>query len=416
MSVRSRHDFEEVLALESSGNLALFSESRSGHVDVLVAPGNLAQCQNLLKSRDLKFSVQVEDVGSVVSMERKKLLNAAPPPQGQMSYKNYQRLSVLHEHLDSLETSYPWKAKTFIVGTSHEGRNIKGIRITSNVTEGTDKPAIWLDGGIHAREWVSPATVMYIIDALLGEVEQDKAEKMSELLEMFQFYISPSINPDGYEYSHDHDRLWRKTRAMSGCKDNMMNWFGGCFYHVCYGVDPNRNWDVDFGRVNAGKDPCSQTYPGKKPFDQKNTKAVSDYLGTLQDNLVLYVTYHSYSQLFLTPLGYNETAPINAEYYKGVGDAVVGAIFARNGAKYINQQSAALYAASGDSADWVHDKLGVTDTYTIELRPDENSPIGFDLPAEQILPTAQENVDGLIALIDNMELSQLKAEDDADFF
>ena len=25
------------------------------------------------------------------------------------------------------------------------------------------RPAIWIDGGIHAREWIAPATAVYII-------------------------------------------------------------------------------------------------------------------------------------------------------------------------------------------------------------------------------------------------------------
>ena len=26
-----------------------------------------------------------------------------------------------------------------------------------------DKPAIWIDAGIHAREWIAPATALYVI-------------------------------------------------------------------------------------------------------------------------------------------------------------------------------------------------------------------------------------------------------------
>lgn len=41
-------------------------------------------------------------------------------------------------------------------------------------------------------------------------------------------YILPVMNPDGYEYSHTKDRMWRKNRA----------WHGG----QCVGVDLNRNF------------------------------------------------------------------------------------------------------------------------------------------------------------------------------
>jgi len=279
--------------------------------------------------------------------------------------------------------------------------------MTSNVAsaESADKPLIWIDGGIHAREWVVPATMMYIIESLLGEKEPDKTDQMNTLLDKYQIVIAPCINPDGYEYSHEEERLWRKNRKPSGCKSNKYNWFGGCFYTWCYGVDGNRNWSADWGRVGVSKDPCSQVYPGKKAFDQENTRMVRDYLESNQDKLKLYVTYHSYSQLFLTPLGYSsDILPKDHEHHIKVGNAVVKAIAGRHGVKYEPMRAAELYPASGDSPDWTHDVLGLTDSYTFELRPDENSwRVGFELPEEQILPTGEENVDGLLALIANIE-------------
>ena len=35
-----------------------------------------------------------------------------------------------------------------------------------------EKPAVWIDGGIHAREWVSPAAVTWMLKEL---VENDAA-------------------------------------------------------------------------------------------------------------------------------------------------------------------------------------------------------------------------------------------------
>lgn len=33
------------------------------------------------------------------------------------------------------------------------------------------------------------------------------------MLKQADFYIMPVLNPDGYEHSHTHDRMWRKTRS-----------------------------------------------------------------------------------------------------------------------------------------------------------------------------------------------------------
>ena len=409
MDVGSEADLQCILSLESEDLLTVFSESRLGYVDVIIAPENLAECQQRLQSDGLSSEERVADVGEKIRQEQAQLLSAAPIDDGSFNYKKYHRYDVMVSHLESLVANHSTSAEIVDVGTSYEGRTIKAIRMTADISsaESDDKPMLWLDGGIHAREWVSPSTVMYIIDAILGEHETDKADKMAALLAKFQIVIAPCINPDGYEYTHTKERFWRKTRKPSGCRWGKKNWYGGCYYEMCYGADPNRNWSADWGNSGVSKDRCSLVYPGKEPFDQENTKAVKTYLENHSDKLKLYATYHSYSQLFLTPVGYTTEKPDNWKHHKKVGDAVVAAIKQRTGVKYIAMQSAGLYPASGDSADWVHDVLGLTDSYTFELRPDENSGYGFDLPADQIIPTGQENVDGLLALIENIEYNNV---------
>jgi len=52
--------------------------------------------------------------------------------------------------------------------------------------------------GIHAREWISSATVTYILNKLLtsdNPVIQDLARS-------FDYYVFPIVNPDGYVYTH----------------------------------------------------------------------------------------------------------------------------------------------------------------------------------------------------------------------
>lgn len=82
-----------------------------------------------------------------------------------------------------------------------------------------------VDAGIHAREWAAPISALYIMKQLI--------ETATNIVNRFTFFIIPSLNPDGYEYSHIRDRFWRKTRSKTGSKQ-------------CRGVDPNRNFDSHF--------------------------------------------------------------------------------------------------------------------------------------------------------------------------
>ncbi|CAF4437889.1 unnamed protein product, partial [Adineta steineri] len=90
------------------------------------------------------------------------------------------------------------------------------------------KKAVWWDGGIHAREWISPATNIFIAHTLLSNYSKDPT--ITHLVDQFDYYILPVFNVDGYAYTWSKDRLWRKTRSKT-------------IIPLCFGADPNRNWD-----------------------------------------------------------------------------------------------------------------------------------------------------------------------------
>ena len=70
----------------------------------------------------------------------------------------------------------------------------KVIKIGKPATDGRVKPAVWIDAGIHAREWISPATALYFINQL---VEHPEDAQNRFVVEQLDLYILPSANPDG---------------------------------------------------------------------------------------------------------------------------------------------------------------------------------------------------------------------------
>ncbi|CAH0663773.1 unnamed protein product [Chilo suppressalis] len=77
-------------------------------------------------------------------------------------------------------------------------------------------------------------------------------------------YIIPVSNPDGYEYSINKNRLWRKNRRR--------------FSGPCDGVDINRNFDSYWSFKGASSDICAHDYFGLHAFSEQESIAIRDLL------------------------------------------------------------------------------------------------------------------------------------------
>lgn len=175
------------------------------------------------------------------------------------AYQRYDRHVAL---VDALVAGNSAIASKVVFGKSVENRDLVAIRIGANTSP--SKKVIWIEGGIHAREWISPATVTYFAQQLINNYNDNDATT-KDLLNYFDFYIVPSLNVDGYEYTHTTSRLWRKTRGKNAGSS-------------CIGADPNRNFGYQWGGTGASSNPCSETYRGDKAFSEIEVKAETDYI------------------------------------------------------------------------------------------------------------------------------------------
>jgi len=267
-------------------------------------------------------------------------------------------------------------ATVFNLGTSYEGRTIIGLSINA----ATNLPVIWIDANIHAREWITSATTLYIIDEILTGTSADAQYLRSN----FRFYIIPNLNPDGYEHTWTNDRMWRKTRSPNAGS-------------ICMGTDPNRNWGAFWGGEGASDLPCSDTYRGPAAFSEVENVAARNFLQFLRPICNLYISIHSYSQFWLLPYGGTRDKPDDYDELMRVGNLVAAAIKNTNGLDFlVGTVPDLLYVASGGSFDWTKLDNGMDYGYSPELRPATAGQGGFDIPPVNIIPSGQEMFAGLV--------------------
>ncbi|XP_064090694.1 carboxypeptidase B-like [Macrobrachium nipponense] len=284
-------------------------------------------------------------------------------PRTSVTFSSYMSFSQVSSYLESLQGKYPNKVRVDEVGRSVENRPIYRVRITNNVGSNAEKKVVFIDGGIHAREWASPPAALYIIKKLIAN---------KKLTRKIEWQIIPMLNPDGYVYTWNQDRLWRKNRSPSS---------------VCVGVDLNRNFGYQWGGLGTSSNPCSNIYKGSSAFSEPESRALRDAMLPLDGRVQAYITFHAYGQYILYPWGYSTdvTHPLTASMNRA-GKAMAKQIERKNQATYdVGNSAEAFYPAAGASDDWASYALNVPYVYTIELR--DTGSYGFTLPASQILST-----------------------------
>ncbi|KAG9342366.1 hypothetical protein JZ751_016868 [Albula glossodonta] len=212
---------------------------------------------------------------------------------------------------------------------------------------GVGRPAIWLDTGIHAREWITPATGIWTAkkastSPCMIVTEYGRDPSVTALLNKMDIFFEIVVNPDGYAFTH------------------------------------------------------TSTYRGPFAHSESEVKSIVDFiLG--HGNFKAMITIHSYSQMLMYPYGYTDTPAPNADELHALAKRAVDALESLHGTKYtFGSWISTLYPASGTTADWGY-KNGLRYSFTFELR--DTGRYGFLLPANQIIPTAQETWLALMTLM-----------------
>ncbi|XP_026495200.2 uncharacterized protein LOC113400047 [Vanessa tameamea] len=422
--VHSLLDLQE--EAEGSGLMWWTSPSLNGSTDLLVPPDLLIDIKNHLKSSKIDFDVVIWDLQKAIAYENPKLSKKQRIELEQlrghpMTWRRYHRYADILRYLEYLQHSYSDIVELVPLGLSSEGLPLVAVKVSipKNESQTRDvnnrpqkkkwklrshmKPAIWLDGGAHAREWISPAVATWMLHNL---IEGDKGLGADrEILNVADFYIMPVINPDGYEHSHTHDRLWRKTRSRSPdhSDDYYVGWFPWNWGRTeCVGVDADRNWDYHWGEKDTSNDPCAENYAGPHPFSEPETRAVSEFLAERRGQIKVYISLHAYSQAWLLPSSHAHATFADDGMLMEMGKLATAALADMYGTKYQVGTAAQLrQPASGMSHDWAKARAGIKFSYHVDLR-DSFGPYGFLLPGSQIVSTARETWQAVRAIVDNL--------------
>ncbi|HEX6417093.1 MAG TPA: M14 family metallopeptidase [Acidimicrobiales bacterium] len=262
----------------------------------------------------------------------------------------------LEQQIRSVPGEHPGIAELHTIGQTHEGRDILAVRVTSGVDDVPlgQRPAVLYQGTAHAREWIATEVTRRLMLHVLEGAQNDPV--VQDILETTELWFVPVVNPDGYQYTFDVERLWRKN-----LRDND----GDGAITGSDGVDLNRNFPEHWGWDEEGSSSqlSSDTYRGPAPASEPET-AANMGLFELAD-FRFAISYHSYGNLLLYPQGWQTQTPSADDpiYVALTGTDADPAV-----AGYDPGPSADLYITNGEFTDWAHATQDVL-AWTPELDP-----------------------------------------------
>lgn len=338
---------------DPSGEIEIMKESRGVNdtLDLLVPPGKMKFVHDYANTNGLKLEEKQPNYGRTLQdvserLPRRRILD-------RFSVFHYNSYDNMQEFIEGKAQRYPALVQLQELGKSYQGRKMRLVKISTRPN--AKNPIIFVDAGVHGREWVAPAMALYLIHRLT--VDPTAFVKGGEL-DGVDWYILPLVNPDGYEYTRSSrsNRMWRKTRSKHGASH-------------CYGVDGNRNYGFKWAVSGVSNDPChKETYAGPKPFSEPETQMVRNVMMDNAKRMKLYVSLHSYGQYLVYPWGY--TGDFLPKQWKKLDDmarSVSNAVERAGGRPFKVLSAGKWYPAAGGSDDYAFGAAGVPYSYTMEL-------------------------------------------------
>jgi carboxypeptidase T len=308
-------------------------------------------------------------------------------PPADSRYHNYAELTA---EVNRVVAAFPAITRKISIGTSYEGRDLMGVKISDNAGVDEDEPEVLFTHHQHAREHLTVEMAVYLLNELTGRYGSDS--RVTDVVNSREIWILPDLNPDGSEYdiATGSYRSWRKNRQPNAGSSAV-------------GTDLNRNWAYLWGCCGGSSGSAgSDTYRGTGPESAPEVRRVADFVRSRRvggvQQIRTAIDFHTYSELVLWPYGYTyaDLAPgMSRDEYDT--HAAIGRTMASSN-RYTPQQASDLYITDGSIDDWLWGDQRIF-SYTFEMYPGQFGGGGFYPPDEVIGRETSRNREAVLHLL-----------------
>ncbi|XP_018788039.1 PREDICTED: carboxypeptidase B isoform X1 [Bactrocera latifrons] len=343
-------------------------------IDVLIDYKNTAKAKEFIAKTDFTYNIMIDDIETAIDETYTEVNNSnANMPwldrdSTILNWNRYHDIGDIQQFLQHILETYPDLAEIVQIGVTHHKRPLEVLRISNGNPKNW---AVFIDAGMQARDWLSPAALTLAISKLTWLWDNEPS-----VMHNIDWYFLPVANPDGYQYARITDRLWTKNRYF----DSQTG---------CYGVNLNRNYDYQWGGAGSSENPCKNLFRGPKKFSEPETKAIRTFMHNMREFLGAYVSFGAYGQAIAYPWGDADYVTDNQRKLHNVARRAMLNFRKLNQAEYRVGTSYRLkLARAGNSADWVQQRINPQYVYNVFLK--DQGRYGYLMPPHYIVESGEE--------------------------
>ena len=286
-------------------------------------------------------------------------------------WRSWDERGGIRDELYRVAKDNPQLVKLVVLGHTYQGREIIAMKLTQGARGQADgtRPGVLHSSTQHAREWISTEVNRRLMNYYIDGWRANNKE-IRQLLRNNELWFVLVANPDGYQYTFDHERLWRKNLRDNDNDGQITR---------ADGVDPNRNYPAHFAWDEEGSSSqiTSDTYRGPSAGSEPETQAMMSLFD--RADFSFQINWHSFGQWLLYAEGWQTGTPTADDpvYYALSGNRDNPAIpdFEPG------LSSDVLYVTNGETTDFAHAERG-TLGWTPELGEGDGGG-GFVFPDDE---------------------------------
>ncbi|MGB0652761.1 MAG: M14 family metallopeptidase [Thermoplasmatota archaeon] len=294
--------------------------------------------------------------GGETTLQRNVENVAASALGGDVRFHTYEEMTA---KLEAWNATYPDLVELDAIGESHQGRPVWRVVVTDESLPSEGKVAPLLDGGHHGNEYGGSEIMTYAVDLLLENHATNATVR--QLLRDLEIHVIPVVNPDGYAAGTRHNG---------------------------FGVNLNRNYDVDWGNPAGTSNPVMGAVGaatgmafsglalvaencGASAFSEPESQAVAAVMEELGGRAAFYLSGHTPTHAVIAPpAAFDPPFDVPADH-RAVLDEELQWIrdhteYEAGRAQWGDLSAGLPYAASGSSMDYFYHTVGKP-AFTVEV-------------------------------------------------